>query len=129
MESRTMSLRPCPGSPVCPELVRSPDRYCPQHQREKDLSRGTPAERGYDERWARTRERYRRHRLELDGELRCDHCGATEDQLGVSLHVDHLDGLGPNGPRGHDFNNLQLLCPTDHQTKTNYQTNTGGAPA
>lgn len=121
-----MSLKPCAGSPTCPELVRSPERRCAQHRREQDLARGTPAERGYDEAWARTRAAYRRHRRDLDGELACDHCGITEAQLGAALHVDHLDGLGPLGPRGHDFDNLQLLCPTDHQTKTNYQTR--GAP-
>lgn len=115
-------LKPCPGSPVCPELVRSPDRYCPEHRRQLERSRGSPDERGYDARWQKTRARYLRQNP------RCEECGITAEDYGAPLHVDHIDGLGPLGPRGHDPSNLQTLCPSCHQTKTAHQTGSKGAP-
>jgi hypothetical protein len=36
-----------------------------------------------------------------------------------STVVDHVDGLGPSGPRGLDESNLQALCRSCHATKTN----------
>lgn len=33
--------------------------------------------------------------------------------------VDHIDGLGPNGPRGLDWSNLQTLTRACHARKTN----------
>ncbi|TFB96539.1 HNH endonuclease [Cryobacterium sp. MDB2-A-2] len=35
-----------------------------------------------------------------------------------ATQVDHIDGLGPNGPRGFDNNNLQALSASHHSRKT-----------
>jgi hypothetical protein len=35
-----------------------------------------------------------------------------------SAHVHHLDGLGPQGPRGFDPENLMALCPRCHALRT-----------
>ena len=37
---------------------------------------------------------------------------------GTAVHVDHIDGLGPDGPRGYDRSNLQSLCRSCHSKKT-----------
>lgn len=122
------ALKPCNGSPICPELVQPPDRYCEEHSRRRDLDRGTPADRGYTNRWRKFAWAYKRRRGDEhpDGEPRCDHCGLTADETGAPLEVDHIDGRGPLGPRGYDVTNLQLLCRRDHQTKTAHQTGTAG---
>lgn len=116
------ALKPC-ASPVCPELVRPPARYCPDHARSRDRARGTPAQRGYDHRWRQEADRYRDARREA-GTYACDECGSSSG----TLEVDHVDGLGPLGPRGFDWSNLQLLCRSDHQRKTALQTGTAGGP-
>lgn len=116
------ALKPC-ADPLCPELVRPPARRCPEHEREKDRARGTPAQRGYDHRWRAEADRYREQRRKA-GTYRCDHCGRADG----TLEVDHVDGLGPLGPRGYDPENYQLLCRQDHQTKTAHQTGAKGAP-
>lgn len=105
------SLRPCAGSPLCPELTSS--GYCADHQ----PVRPSPDARGYDNTWRRTRAAY------LERVPYCEECGATSQTANAPLHVDHLDGLGPNGPRGHDPANLQTLCPRCHGLKTYLQTN------
>jgi 5-methylcytosine-specific restriction enzyme A len=42
----------------------------------------------------------------------CFVCGAAATQ------VDHIDGLGINGPRAYDWSNLQSLCRSCHGKKT-----------
>jgi len=37
---------------------------------------------------------------------------------GRATDVDHIDGLGPNGPRGHDWSNLRALCHSHHSQRT-----------
>jgi hypothetical protein len=32
--------------------------------------------------------------------------------------VDHIDGRGPKGPRGHDWSNLRALCHSHHSKRT-----------
>lgn len=120
--------RPCSASPICPELVEG-GGPCAGHRLEAERRRGSSAARGYDASWHRTRARYlvelRRH--DPDGIARCENC-ATPEEDGRPLHVDHIDGLGPDGPRGHDPANLQALCASCHATKTAYQTGTAGGP-
>ncbi len=115
-------LRPCAGSPTCPELVSG--RYCPQHAREREEARGSSHTRGYDATWHVTRARYLRDHAPKNaaGDPVCEECGRSAADSGAPLHVDHIDGLGPHGPRGHDVDNLQALCDADHGTKTAAQT-------
>jgi 5-methylcytosine-specific restriction protein A len=127
-------LRPCAGSPLCPELVE--DRYCKAHALDREQARGSAASRGYDREWWKTRARYLRQLRAADPEglARCEECQLDEktaqvqDPRGRGLHVDHIDGLGPSGPRGHDPDNLQALCQPCHGRKTAHQTGTKGGP-
>jgi 5-methylcytosine-specific restriction protein A len=102
-----MSLRVC-TVPSCPELVTAGEGRCPTHRREADRRRGTAHQRGYDRKWARTRGRY----LQLHPTCEQPHCTTS------ATDVHHLDGLGPNSPRGHKHDNLQALCSTHHKQVT-----------
>jgi hypothetical protein len=67
-----MTLRVC-GQPGCPVLVPKGTRSgrCPDHERERDKARGTPAERGYGP-------EHQRERAALLPEAygtQCIHCG------------------------------------------------------
>lgn len=91
-----------PGQSRCPE--------CTTRRRaatRKPDTRPSATARGYDQRWRRTRAEH------LRLEPTCRVCGAA------ATHVDHIDGQGPLGPRGHDHANLQSLCHADHNRKTN----------
>lgn len=97
--------------PGCPKLAVRAGR-CERHRLERrradDRRRPTAQQRGYDVRWQRTRKTYLRLQpvCELDG---CEE-PATD--------VDHIDGLGPSGPRGHDLLNLRALCHPHHSQRT-----------
>lgn len=98
-------LKVC-SRPGCPELTRS--GRCASCDRTADRARGTAAERGYDSRWRRTREDF------LDAHPLCSEAGC----LTIATDVDHIDGLGPHGPLGHSWSNLQGLCKSHHSQKT-----------
>lgn len=115
------ALKPCAGSPLCPELVAA-GNYCPRHALDRNRAKGSPDERGYDKAWRKTRGLY------LYRHPACENCGVTADDTDRPLHVDHIDGLGPFGPRGHDPDNLQTLCERCHGSKTAIQTGTAGGP-
>lgn len=72
--------------------------------------RKSPTKRGYDAKWRRTRARYLRHHPTCEYPDGCKR--AAED-------VHHLDGKGPLGPAGHDWDNLQALCHSHHSQVTN----------
>ena len=120
MASRTRrrSLGTC-SVDGCPELTR--ERYCERHQAEADRAsdarRPSARERGYDAQHERERRRY------LAAHPTCEHPGCTDP----SEVLDHIDGLGPNGPRGHDPANWQALCGPHHRAKTNLEDG-GGWP-
>ncbi|WP_231332648.1 HNH endonuclease signature motif containing protein [Actinomadura graeca] len=42
----------------------------------------------------------------------CGRCGE------LAVEVDHIDGLGPRGPRGYDPGNLRSLCKPCHSART-----------
>jgi 5-methylcytosine-specific restriction protein A len=63
----------------------------------------TATDRGYDARWRATRKRY------LVVHKRCERCGQP------ATHVHHKDELGPLGPNGHAWSNLEALCGTCHK--------------
>lgn len=72
------------------------------------MSRPGSAARGYDARWNRFRLRV----------LRAYPICAVEGCDRPARDVDHIDGLGPLGPRGYDWDNLQALCASCHSRKT-----------
>ena len=36
----------------------------------------------------------------------------------LAAEVDHIDGLGPRGPRGYDPANLRAMCKSHHSQRT-----------
>lgn len=97
------AMRVC-NTAGCVELTRT--GRCERCTTEAEARRGTARERGYDTRWEHTRDHY------LTRYPLCAWCG------GVGEHVDHKDGLGPLGPRGHDHANLRTLCHPCHSKRT-----------
>ncbi|GAA4908225.1 HNH endonuclease signature motif containing protein [Streptomonospora salina] len=73
-----------------------------------DAARGTPTQRGYTSRWRGFAASYlRRHPW-------CVRPGCGR----AATEVDHIDGRGPNGPRGYDEANLRPLCHDHHSART-----------
>ena len=103
--ARRPRLTPC-GSPGCPELTA--DTYCPRHAKQGER-RPSARDRGYDTRWQRVRRDFIR-----DNPV----CQDPEGCLDRATDVDHLDGLGPRGPRGYDPDNLRALCHRHHSRRT-----------
>lgn len=100
------------AQPGCPTLATYRGR-CDKHR--TDHARPNSTARGYDARWTRTRAAY----LAAHPTCECDQC------LELPLHarpraadVHHRDGLGPLGPRGHDWTNLQALTHEHHSQQT-----------
>jgi 5-methylcytosine-specific restriction protein A len=93
--------------PGCPELTTS--SRCPAHQsqarKESDGKRPNSSARGYDSKWSQTRRAF------LTVHPFCE-CGAR------ATEADHDDGLGPLGPRGHDWENLTARCKSCHSKRT-----------
>ena len=75
------------------------------------MPRPNSTARGYGHPWRRTRGRYLKHHPTCEHE----HC----DQPAIEVH--HLDGLGPKGPRGHKWDNLQALCKSHHSSITAHE--------
>jgi 5-methylcytosine-specific restriction protein A len=107
----------CSNPRGCPNLT--PSGLCPScraEQRSKtDARRGTSTERGYDARWRRTRASYLRDHPACE----CDDCTDLPFvERGLATDVDHIDGLGPAGPRGHDPTNLRAMAHACHSRRT-----------
>jgi len=93
-----MALRPCIET-GCPALTSR--TRCTQHERARDRSRGTPAQRGYDAAWvARSREQRRRVPY-------CEECGDTDD-----LTADHIIPGDANSP-------IRTLCRSCNSARAN----------
>lgn len=105
-------MQVCP-TPGCPTLTQA--GRCPTCARKAAQARPTPTSKGYDARWQRTREAYlREHRY-----CECDACTLLPMLLKpLASEVNHIDGLGPNGPRGHDHANLQAMTKSHHSRHT-----------
>jgi len=93
--------------------------YCDQCRlaRDRAYEQGRPsaAARGYGAEWRKTRAAF----LEVNDRCECDVC------LMLPLHhrpeateVDHIDGLGPLGPQGHDWSNLRAMTHAHHSART-----------
>lgn len=110
MSRRARQVCPTPG---CPNLT--PGGRCPSCQAKASRRRGSARAKGYDARWERTAARYLREHPYCE----CDAC----EQLPAILRpraqqVNHRDGLGPLGPRGHDPANLQAMTAAHHSAHT-----------
>lgn len=97
------ALHVCPV-PGCPVLTSGGP--CEAHRlarsRARDAARPTRIERGYDHRWRRVSARF------LATFPTCERCGAT------ATEAHHRDGLGPRGPMGFEWSNLEALCKPCH---------------
>lgn len=132
-------LRACPGG--CGALVER--GRCPACARLVEQRRGTAAQRGYDARWRRLRERYLRRlvaagvapvcgaRLPGAPETTDSLCAAEGRLVDGVLDLDHIvPHQGQRDPRFWDPRNLQLLCHARcHPRKTRRQQVMGGGVA
>ena len=105
MSRTTPHLCAHPGCNVI--LLNGPGR-CPQHH--GTPRSGTP---GYGARWRRTRNAY------IAEFPDCERCAAIGRRV-PGLDVHHRDGLGPTGPRGYDWTNLETLCRSCHRRETEH---------
>lgn len=101
--------------PGCPTLVeRGRCESCEalsvrSRRKQSDARRPSARGRGYDRRWERTRAAYLREHPICEDEAGC---------IEPATEVDHLDDLGPLGPRGHDWDNLRARCKPCHSRRT-----------
>ena len=109
-----MVARSVCSTPGCPELVYPAGRCADCKARASSQRRG-PQRSGYDAAWRRTRLAYlRAHPL-----CECEACTAVPAPLRErASEVDHIDGLGPLGPRGHDWSNLRAMTKACHSRAT-----------
>jgi 5-methylcytosine-specific restriction protein A len=99
------------AEPGCPTLTKQTrcERHRKAKRRQEDKRRPNARQRGYDERWQRTRAAFiATHPI----------CQWPDGCLAPATDVHHLDGQGPNGDKGHDWANLQGLCHKHHSTTT-----------
>lgn len=100
--------------PSC--MQRVPGGWCERHgpTRTPD-TRPSAHARGYDRRWRATAAAYlAEHPLcECD-----DHLHLPDEQRPRARLVDHIDGRGPLGPHGHDWNNLRSMTWPCHSKRT-----------
>jgi 5-methylcytosine-specific restriction enzyme A len=107
-----IAVCPTPGCPCqtwngpCAECKRSAGRK----------RNATAHQRAYREKaWQDTRRTYlRAHPL-----CECAECAAVPGPLRpAATIVDHIDGLGPLGPRAHDWSNLRAMTTAHHNRRT-----------
>ena len=102
------------STPGCPTLLPRAGR-CPECRARANKRRRTPQAKGYDARWARTRLAFLRSHPACE----CPECETLPPPLRPSAtEVDHIDGLGPLGPRGHDWSNLRAMTKAHHAKAT-----------
>lgn len=71
--------------------------------------------RGYGAKWRAYRTKY----IEQNPYCVSAECAAIPLwRRPLATDVDHIDGLGPLGPRGYDPANMQSLCHRCHSIKT-----------
>lgn len=127
----TAAPRPC-RHPGCGVLVRDGGQYCPAHKRPAagsfaDRSRGSRHERGYGGDWEKRRQRIlRRDNGLCQGCLRNGVLTAVGDKP-YSAWCDHIRPKAEGGTD--DDDNLQTLCRSCHQAKTDAEKARGAARA
>ena len=106
MRPRALQVCPTPGCPTLTPAGRCPDCRSTARRRRRT---GTTA--GYDARWYRTRRAY----LLTHEMCECEeHSQLPWIIRPRATEVHHRDGLGPLGPRGHDWTNLLALTKACH---------------
>lgn len=96
------------GGGKCPSCLA-------QSRREAEKRRPQGHGRVYDTRWHAFAKRYLRNHPQCE----CPQCAALPQwQRPEATDVDHVDGLGPNGPRGYDESNLCAMSHAHHSSKT-----------
>ena len=103
--------------PGCGKLIDAPG-YCPPHTKlaeqrraEADARRGTPAQRGYDDRWRKARYAF------LSEHPLCRECERT-GRLSAAQVVDHITPHKGDRERFWNRDNWQPLCKPCHDAKT-----------
>lgn len=87
-----------------------------EQQRKYNAGQLSASARGYGSKWRKYRTWY------IKQHPTCVTCGKP------ATDVDHIDGLGPNGPRGYDETNLQSMCRSCHARKTAAHDGSFGRP-
>ncbi|GDY65722.1 hypothetical protein SAV14893_051150 [Streptomyces avermitilis] len=101
--------------PRCPCQV--PKGKCLECKRAHGRHRNSSAhQRAYrSKEWQRTRTAFLREHWHCE----CDECMLTPEILRPRAQVvDHIDGLGPLGPRAHDWTNLRAMTTAHHNRRT-----------
>ena len=91
----------------CPEIIIGRN-YCEPHTYNSPAPKRNTNSQGYDHKWRAYAKQY------LVKHPVCCVVGCDSP----SRDVDHIDNLGPKGPRGYDPSNLQPLCHSHHSQKT-----------
>jgi len=105
-------------APGCGTLVYGGSK-CDEHKaearRESQARRPEGHARAYDTRWTRVSRGYlKRHPM-----CECPQCAPLPQwRQQVATEVDHIDGLGPDGPRGYDEHNMMAMSKAHHSRKT-----------
>lgn len=100
-------------TPGCPN--ESTGGRCRECRRKADSLRPNSNQRGYTSRWATVARQY----LAAHPLCECDDCLLlTRSERPRAAHVHHIDGLGPNGPRGFDPDNFLALSHPCHSRVT-----------
>lgn len=111
---KAMQVCPTPG---CPTLT--PGGRCPPCQAQATKDRPKHRNAGRGRRWANASARY----LEDHPYCECEQCAPLPPlQRDLATEVDHIDGLGPLGPRGYDPTNWQAMSKRHHSRKTARET-------
>lgn len=112
-------LRPC-NKPRCPNLTR--EGYCEQHKTTKadnnqyydKYQRNKKHDRFYHSAsWIKCRDY-----IKIRDNGLCQHC-KNEKRIAVGVLVDHIIPLSMDWNKRLDEDNLQLLCTSCHNKKTN----------
>ena len=114
MPRKAMQVCPTPG---CPNLT--PQGRCPSCQAEASLARPRWRNAGRGRAWQQASTAY----LQDHPYCECDECSRLPPlQRDLATEVDHIDGLGPLGPRGYDPTNWQAMSKRHHSRKTAQET-------
>jgi 5-methylcytosine-specific restriction protein A len=88
---------------------------CDECQAKARALRSPRKNKGRDARWVRESRRYLREHPQCE----CDDCLLLPAPVRPSAtEVDHIDGLGPVGPRGYDWTNLRAMTKAHHARVT-----------